>query len=133
MRFLISTEERAAVSVLAVFCDVCLGRVHHLVLAPDKTSFLPGTTAAGAPVLLTQAGSTRAIALDSVTRLAEPFQLQSPVAFGSDTRTRVMLFATNLTLAAGENASAVAAEAEDFTHARYHTVEMSEQYLVKPG
>jgi hypothetical protein len=104
---------------LTVFVTCVSAGFISLVLAPDRTSFLPGTSAAAAPVLLTQAGSTRAIALDSVTRLAEPFQLQSPIALGSDTRTRVMLFATNLTLAAGENASAVAAEAEDFTHARY--------------
>jgi hypothetical protein len=104
---------------LAVFVTCVSAGFISLVVAPDRTSFLPGTSAAGAPVLLTQTGSTRAIALDSVTRLAEPFQLQSPVAFGSDTRTRVMLFATNLTLAAGENATAVAAEAEDFTHAHY--------------
>jgi hypothetical protein len=90
-----------------------------LVLAPSKTSILTESSAAGPPVLLTQVGSTRAIALDSVTRLAEPFQPQSPVAFGSDARTRIMLFATNLTLAAGENASAVTADAEDGTHAHY--------------
>lgn len=104
---------------LAIFVTCVSAGLISLVLAPDRTSFLPGTSAADTPVLLTQAGSTRAIALDSVTRLAEPFQLQSPIAFGSDARTRLILFATNLTLAAGENASAVAAEAEDFTHARY--------------
>ena len=82
---------------LAVFVTcLCAGFI-SLVLAPDRTSFLPGTSAAGAPVLLTQTGSTRAIAFDSVTRLAEPFQLQSPVAFGSDTRTRVMAIIGNCT------------------------------------
>ena len=75
--------------------------------------------AATAPVLLTQVGSTRGIALDSVTNLAEPFQPQSPVPFGTDNRTRVMLFATNLALAAGENASAVTADAEDVTRFHY--------------
>jgi hypothetical protein len=78
-----------------------------------------GVVAAGAPVLLTQASSTRAIALDSVTRQAEPFSPQSAVSFASDRRTRLMLFATNLTLLAGETAAAVTAEAEDVTHARY--------------
>ncbi len=65
------------------------------------------------PVLVSEAGSTRAIALDSVTRLREPFGLTSPVAFGPDARTRVMLFAMNLHLAEGEGASAVTADAED--------------------
>src|SRR6266850_5431529 len=53
---------------------------------------------AGAPVLLTRGNSTRGIALDSVTNVAEPFQPKAPVAFGSDTTTHLMLFATNLTL-----------------------------------
>ena len=65
------------------------------------------------PVLVSEAGSTRAIALDSVTRLREPFALTSPVAFGPDARTRVMLFAMNLHLAEGEGASAITADAED--------------------
>lgn len=103
---------------LAVFLICVCGVLVSLILAPGVNRFR-SAAAAGAPVLLTQASSTRAIALDSVTRLAEPFELQCPVAFGSDARTRVMVFATNLTLAAGENASAVSAEAEDATHLRY--------------
>ena len=69
--------------------------------------------AAGAPVLLSQAGSTRAVALESVTQMSEPFQLSQPIQFGVETRTRVVLFAMNLSLATGESASAVTAEAED--------------------
>jgi len=69
--------------------------------------------------LLTQTNSTRAIALDSVTSRSEPFQLTAPVQFGTDSRTRVMLFATNLTLNPGETASAVTAEAEDAAHMHY--------------
>jgi uncharacterized protein GlcG (DUF336 family) len=65
------------------------------------------------PVLISEAGSTRAVALESVTRLREPFAPTSPVRFGADARTRVMLFALNLHLAAGEGASAVTADAED--------------------
>jgi len=107
---------------LGVFMACVSAVLTSLALAPAKTSFLTSSSAAGAPVLLTQANSTRAIALNSVTRQAEPFQLQNPVAFGSDMRTRVMLFATNLTLAAGENASAVSADAEDATLAHYQMV-----------
>src|SRR2546422_8094490 len=65
---------------------------------------LPINTAA--PVLLTSPNSTRAVAVDSVTMMAEPFPPNAPLQFGSDARTRVMLFATNLTLQAGEDASA---------------------------
>jgi hypothetical protein len=88
-------------------------------LAPGKVNRLSVGFAAAPPVLLSQASSTRGIALDSVTGLAEPFQSQNPVAFGNDARTRLMLFATNLTLAAGENTSAVTAEAEDAGRSRY--------------
>src|SRR5262245_49976360 len=77
------------------------------------------TPAAGAPVLLTRTNSTRAIALESTLRTAEPFPLTAPVPFGTDGRTRVMLFATNLTLDPGEGPSTVTAEAQDGAFVRY--------------
>jgi hypothetical protein len=70
-------------------------------------------------VLLTEATSTRAIALDAVTWQREPFSLAQAIPFSADTRTRVMLFATNLDLLPGETASAVGAEAEDASHTIY--------------
>jgi len=76
-------------------------------------------SALGPPVLLTKPNSTRGIALDSVMNVAEPFQPQTPVAFGSDTRTRVMLFATNFTLAEDENITAVTSDAEDVLRFHY--------------
>jgi hypothetical protein len=69
------------------------------------------------PVLISDPGSTRAIALESPTKTSEPFHLTSPLAWGADRRTRVMLFAMNLDPAANE--SAVIAEAEDAAHARH--------------
>jgi hypothetical protein len=81
------------------------------VLSPDQTS--------GAPVLLTQENSNRAIAFDSVTLLTEPFQPQAAIKFSDDGRTRIMLFATNLVLLPGEDASSVTAQAEDGTHRLY--------------
>jgi hypothetical protein len=111
---------RARSRVRSAVLLVCLATgLALLVWSPGNNGLSHISSAAGAPTLLTQTSSTRAIALDSVTRLAEPFQLQNPVAFGSDSRTRVMLFATNLTLAAGENASAVTADAEDVTRLHY--------------
>jgi uncharacterized protein GlcG (DUF336 family) len=71
------------------------------------------------PVLVSEAGSTRAVALDASTRVREPFALVSPVRFGADARTRLMLFAMNLHMAAGEDASAVTADAEDSSHKTY--------------
>jgi hypothetical protein len=79
----------------------------------------PAPNAAVAPNLLTRTGSNRAIAVDSTNLLAEPFALMSPVAFAQDNRTRVMLFAENLSLLPGETSSAVTAEAEDGNHIHY--------------
>lgn len=84
------------------------------------TAFAPARAAdSGAPVLLTDPSSTRAIALDTVTFQREPFSLQEPVGFGPDSRTRLMLFAMNLGLFANEGASALTADAEDATHRLY--------------
>jgi uncharacterized protein GlcG (DUF336 family) len=71
------------------------------------------------PVLVSEAASTRAVALDASTRVREPFALVSPVRFGADARTRLMLFAMNLHLASGEDASTVNADAEDASHKTY--------------
>ena len=94
-----------------------------LVVCPNRAARAGGTPqinlAATALTLLTQTNSTRAIALESVTSRSEPFPPTEPILFGTDNRTRVMLFATNLTLNPGENASAVTGDAEDASHAHY--------------
>ena len=68
------------------------------------------------PILISHSDSTRAISFDSVTRQREPFSTTTQIKFGTDHATRIMLFATNLTLQAGETATAVTAEAEDAGH-----------------
>src|ERR1043165_4979987 len=65
------------------------------------------------PVLISEEGSTRAVALDAAARLREPFSPVSPAPVGADAPTRVMLFAMNLHLAADEGPSAVGADAQD--------------------
>jgi glucose/arabinose dehydrogenase len=65
------------------------------------------------PVLLTEANSNLAIALDSVTMFRDPFPPTTPFNFSSDGRTRVSFFALNLDLLPGETVSAVTARAED--------------------
>lgn len=77
--------------------------------------------AAPAPVVLTRVASTRAIAFESVTQTVEPFAPTRTLDFSlnGDRRTRVMLFATNLTLLAGDSASAVTADGEDGAHVHY--------------
>jgi hypothetical protein len=65
------------------------------------------------PVLVTEEGSSRAVALDSVTMLREPFALTNFFNFSSDRRTRVILFASGVELKPGENVAIVSAQAED--------------------
>lgn len=71
------------------------------------------------PELMSEATSTRAIAFESVTLRREPFAPAQSIRFGGDRRTRVVLFARNLELQPGEDASVVTAEAEDATQTRY--------------
>ena len=70
-------------------------------------------------MLLSEETTTRAISLESVTRVPEPFPLDSPVKWGADGRTRVEVYAMNLALQPGEGASAVTAGAEDASGPRY--------------
>jgi hypothetical protein len=74
------------------------------------------------PRLSTRPNTTRGIALDSVTFMAEPFPLTQPIQFSLDSRTRVLLFAENLGLLSGEGPEAVTAEAEDANRIRHALV-----------
>ena len=65
------------------------------------------------PVLLTDAATGRAVALDSVTLRREPFSLSTGQNFSLDQRTRILLFAVNAELRSGEGISAVTARIED--------------------
>jgi len=68
------------------------------------------------PVLISHVDSTRAIAFDSVTHRREPFTTTAEINFGSDSATRIMLFAMNLQLQPGET---LTADAEDTNHTLY--------------
>ena len=72
-----------------------------------------------APTLLTETNSNRAIALDSVMLVRDPFSLTHPVGFSLDRRTRVMILALGLQLLPGEDISVVTAQAEDSAHTIY--------------
>lgn len=65
------------------------------------------------PVLLTEAGSERAVALESVTLSRDPFPLTTEHNFSPDKRTRIILLATNIDLIPGESGSALTAQLED--------------------
>jgi uncharacterized protein (DUF1800 family) len=72
-----------------------------------------------APVLLSQATSTRAIALESVSFTGEPFSVTQSIPFSSDLRTRIAIFATNVELLSGEGVNAFTADAQDAAGKRY--------------
>lgn len=72
-----------------------------------------------APVLLSEATSTRAVAFEAVTMKPEPFGLTASVPFSADTRTRVVIFAMGLDLLQGEGLNAFSADAEDAAGKRY--------------
>ena len=65
------------------------------------------------PTLISHPDSTRAIAFESVTRQREPFTTTVQVRFGSDSATRIMLFAMNLEVQPGETVTADATDANN--------------------
>jgi lysophospholipase L1-like esterase len=110
------------------FSGVHPGELGHKVIADlfRNLGYAPlvGQGSPSAPVLLTEENSNRAIALDSVTMLRDPFPVQTTSNFSLDHRTRVTLFTTDLELMSGEDASAVTVQAEDSQHRIYYlTVE----------
>ena len=73
----------------------------------------PTPTPTPAPVLLLDENSNRGVALDSVTWLRDPISVFTTRNFSADGRTRIVLFAMNVEIVAGENLSIVEAVAED--------------------
>jgi endonuclease/exonuclease/phosphatase family metal-dependent hydrolase len=65
------------------------------------------------PVMLVFPNTSRALALHSVRFNREPFTVRTPVNLSSDQRTRIMLFAVNLELLAGETASSITVRGAD--------------------
>lgn len=90
-----------------------------LLLAISLVNFDHAGAQSTKPILISHPDSTRALAFESVTRQREPFTTAVQVKYGSDSVTRIMLFAMNLQLQAGETASAVTADAEDANHTIY--------------
>ena len=65
------------------------------------------------PILLTEEGSERAIAFESMTMTRAPFSTEIQHLTVTDKRTRIMLFARNVELQPGESFNVVEAKAED--------------------
>jgi len=81
-----------------------------------RTLFRLPAVADVSPVLMTDADTGRAIALDSVTHLRDPFAFSTLYNFSADRRTRVMLFAGNVDWLSVNANSPITAQAEDAGH-----------------
>src|SRR5437879_2399393 len=104
----------------------CLRRHFQTVVWAGVGVFLCGafqaTSAATqpSPVLISTAGTTRALAVESVSMRSEPFTLSSEGNFSpNDARTRIELFCTNLDLLSGEGANGLTADTQDAAGNRY--------------
>lgn len=83
------------------------------------------------PTLLTEENSQRAGALDTVTRVRDPFPVVPGLRWGNDRRTRLSLFGTNMDLLPGETAAAMTASARD---SQSKTFDLKVESVVKvPG
>ena len=92
---------------------------------PDATTVFPQrmlvdyvrvyqrATPSNVPVLFTDEGANRALALDSVTFKRDPFSVRTSHNFSSDHTTRLMLLSANLDLEPGDGPSIVSAQADD--------------------
>lgn len=93
--------------------------------SPDGTTVFPQTmqvdyvrvyqrsTPSSTPVMFTEEGSNRALALDSVLWTHDPFSVTSTRNFSQDQHTRLMLLVANVDLLPGDDASVVTAQAQD--------------------
>lgn len=68
------------------------------------------------PILATEQNSQRAIALDAVTFVRDPFAVTNLHYFGADKRTRIILFATNLSPASGLVVTAQAVDSQQVNY-----------------
>ena len=80
---------------------------------PTPTPSPSPTATPAAPVLYTEQTSQRALALDSVNFVRDPFRVTNTQNFSADQRTRIILLAGNIVLNAGEDSSLITAQAQD--------------------
>ena len=72
----------------------------------------PTPTPTPNPIIITESNSNRAISLESVTFVRDPFPTSTLYNFSTDHRTRIMIFASNAQLLSGESLSLVTAQVE---------------------
>ena len=105
---------------------------------PDATTVFPQqmlvdyvrvyqrSSPSNAPVLFTDEGANRALALDSVTFRRDPFSVRNSLNFSADHTTRLMLLSANLDLQPGDGPAIVTAQADD---GKGHTYPLAVEYI----
>ena len=105
---------------------------------PDSTTVFPQqmlvdyvrvyqrSSPSNAPVLFTDEGANRALALDSVTFKRDPFSVRNSLNFSADHTTRLMLLSANLDLQPGDGPAIVTAQADD---GKGHTYPLAVEYI----
>ncbi len=105
---------------------------------PDATTVFPQTmlvdyvrvyqraTPSNTPVLLTDEATNRALALDSVTFVRDPFPVINTQNFSQDQRTRILLLSANLDLQPGDGPAVVTAQADD---GQGHTYQLTVEWV----
>ena len=93
--------------------------------SPDATTVFPQTmsvdyvrvyqrtTPSTTPVIITEAGSNRAMAVDSITFTYQPFHFANSNNLSTDQRTRLLLLVANIDLLPGDDSSIATAQGED--------------------
>ena len=107
-------------------------------LYPDATTVFPQqmlvdyvrvyqrSATSNVPVLFTDDGANRALALDSVTFMRDPVSVRNSHNFSSDQTTRLMLLSANLDLQPGEGPSIVSVQADD---GKGHTYPLAVEWI----
>jgi TolB protein len=105
-------------------------------LSPQSPAWRPAMNPAppsGAPILITEQGTGRAVALDSVTLMRNPLTIYTDRNFSPDRRTRVLLFVDNLDLTAPEIVPAIEVRFADVADAQRVFVLRPEGVRAAPG
>ena len=126
--FISSRQLTAAISALDI---AGTGAVPVTVSNPDGNSN-EITFTIGAPSirLVTEENSERAVALDSMTMVRDPFLLVAPNYLTSLSGTRVMVFSSNLSLMPGDGISSIIVQGEDWQNRIYP---LTVEFVGKPS
>jgi hypothetical protein len=82
-------------------------------MSVDYVRVYQRTTPSATPVIISEAESNRAMAVDSTTFTYHPFHFANPNNLSTDQRTRLLLLVANIDLLPGDDSSIVTAQGQD--------------------